>query len=98
MNRKIKILVDDKEIDYYEFADEIRNGDYFFKENGEWYLHKRPTIEEDKKIEKLEGYISCGWNGTCKDLKRDELFEDLKKIGNKINEIIDHINKENKND
>lgn len=49
-------------------------------------------IKEDKKIEKLESYISCGWNGTCKDLKREDLFSDLKKIGNKINEIIDYIN------
>ena len=49
-------------------------------------------IEEDKKIEKLESYISCGWSGTCKDLKRDDLFNDLKKIGNKINEIIDKLN------
>ena len=52
-------------------------------------------IEEDKKIEKLESYISCGWNGTCKDLKREDLFSDLKKIGNKINEIIDYINGSN---
>ena len=51
-------------------------------------------IEDNKKIEKLENYISCGWAGTCKDLPREELFEDLKKIGNKINEIIDKINKE----
>ena len=50
-------------------------------------------IEEDKKIEKLESYISCGWNGTCKDYKREELFESLSKIGNKINEIIDEVNK-----
>lgn len=55
---------------------------------------KVEIIEEDKNIEKLESYISCGWNGTCKDLKRDDLFNDLKKIGNKINEIIDCINKE----
>lgn len=49
-------------------------------------------VEEEKKIpEKLESYISCGWNGTCKDLKREELFEDLKKIGSKINEIIDFL-------
>ena len=81
MNSKIKILVDDKEIDYYEFADEIRNGDYFFKENGEWYLHKRPTTEEDKKIEKLDisdgiSVVNCAY---------------------KINEIIDYINKEKEN-
>ena len=49
--------------------------------------------EEDKKIEKLENYISCGWYGTCKDLKREDLFNDLETIGNKINEIIDEIYK-----
>ena len=53
---------------------------------------KVETLGEDKKIEKLESYISCGWNGTCKDLKRDDLYNDLKKIGNKINEIIDKLN------
>lgn len=51
------------------------------------------TPKEDKKIEKLESYISCGWCGTCEDLKRDDLFNDLKKMGNKINEIIDKLNK-----
>ena len=49
-------------------------------------------IKEDKKIpEKLESYISCGWNGTCKDLKREDLYNDLVNIGNKINEIIDYL-------
>lgn len=95
MNRKIKILVDDKEIDYYEFADEVRNGDYFFKENGEWYLYKRPTIiEEDKKIEKI--YED---NDDFKNDKR--LYRPTKNIevlANKINEIIDYLNKEKEND
>lgn len=50
-------------------------------------------IVEDKKIEKLESYISCGWHGTCEDLSREDLFNDLSKIGNKINEIIDCLNK-----
>ena len=55
-------------------------------------LVKKGLVEEEKKIpEKLESYISCGWYGTCKDLKREELFEDLKKIGSKINEIIDFL-------
>ena len=49
-------------------------------------------LEEEKKIpERLYNYISCGWNGTCKDLKREELFGDLKQIGSKINEIIDYL-------
>ena len=63
--------------------------------NGKYLNDEVEIIEEDKKIEKLESYISCGWNGTCKDLKRDDLFNDLKKIGNKINEIIDYL-EENK--
>ena len=60
--------------------------------NGKYLNDEVEIIEEDKKIEKLESYISCGWSGTCKDLKRDDLFNDLKKIGNKINEIIDKLN------
>ena len=55
-------------------------------------LNEEVGILIDAKIpEKLESYISCGWNGTCKDLKRTDLFDDLKKIGNKINEIIDYL-------
>lgn len=55
------------------------------------------TIDEveivgEKKIpEKLEEYISCGWYGTCKDLPKEELFKSFKKIGEKINEIIDYL-------
>ena len=44
-------------------------------------------IEEDKKISKLDLYESSE-NGTLFISKKDE------KIQNKINEIIDHINKE----
>lgn len=47
--------------------------------------------QEHKIPEKLESYISCGWAGTCKDLKREDLFNDLKKIGSKINEILDYL-------
>jgi len=55
-------------------------------------LNDEVEILEEKKIpERLYNYISCGWNGTCKDLKREELFGDLKQIGSKINEIIDYL-------
>ena len=47
--------------------------------------------QEHKIPEKLESYISCGWAGTCKDLKREDLFNDLKKMGSKINEILDYL-------
>lgn len=85
MNSKIKILVDDKEIDYYAFADELRNGDYFFKENGEWYLHKRPTIIEDKKIEFLP---------MIEEDAMDIDYLAINQTRRKINEIIVYINKE----
>lgn len=51
------------------------------------------SLFEDKDIEKLESYISFGWGGTCKDLDRAVLFSDFEKIGNKINELIDEVNK-----
>ena len=77
---KIKIDLADNFIDVWNEEKEI------------WERYVKVGLEEEKKIpEKLESYISCGWNGTCKDLKRDELFEDLKKIGSKINEIIDFL-------
>lgn len=84
------------EKDYYKYTTKDFNDEdieYLFDYKITEILNDTVEIlEEEKKIpEKLESYISCGWNGTCKDLKRDELFEDLKKIGNKINEIIDYL-------
>lgn len=84
----------------YEYR--ISNGQYYSDEkymylvdsaNSIYHLNDEvEIIEEDKKIEKLESYISCGWHGTCEDLNREDLFNDLSKIGNKINEIIDKLN------
>jgi len=87
---------------YWNYDESFRDyidkaGDYVFNA-GNYHvidmLNMEVEVIEDKKIEKLKGYISCGFYGTCKDLRREVLFEDLQGIGNKINEIIDHINKE----
>ena len=68
---------------------------YFFRKNLTFSLNDEVEIieepQEHKIPEKLESYISCGWAGTCKDLKREDLFNDLKKIGSKINEILDYL-------
>lgn len=76
----------------YEFGYKNLNGGYLNIWRDSVLNDTVEIIEEKKKIpEKLESYISCGWYGTCKDLKREELFEDLKKIGSKINEIVDYL-------
>lgn len=90
-----KYFYDDIHDDYNTF--ETGNYEYLLYEIDLASLNDEiEIIEEDKKIEKLENYISCGWNGTCKDLSREELFNMMKKTGDKINEIIDYINKGDK--
>ena len=64
----------------------------YYMDRGALFLNDEVEIIEEHKIpEKLESYISCGWAGTCKDLKREDLFNDLKKMGSKINEILDYL-------
>jgi len=94
-NKEIKILIDGKEVDLFDFLGEIyplKQGDFFFKKDGRWYLHKLvfKDYEEDKKIEKLDyGYLNSYGNKSYH--KQSEL-----EIIDKINEIIDAINKEEK--
>lgn len=77
-----------EEKEHKEFSDIIhQNLEYVLKQEVE--ILEEP--QEHKIPEKLESYISCGWAGTCKDLKREDLFNDLKKIGSKINEILDYL-------
>lgn len=86
---------DDKRQNYFAYDDSEIDWKYTVMEyiNDEIeIIQENEILEEPKGIpEKLESYISCGWNGTCKDLKREELFEDLKKMGSKINEILDYL-------
>ena len=70
--------------------------DVWNEETEEWdryiKVNKKSVVGVKNKIpEKLEEYISCGWYGTCKDLPKEELFKSFKKIGDKINEIIDYL-------
>lgn len=70
--------------------------DVWNEETEEWdryiKVNKKSVVGVKNKIpEKLEEYISCGWYGTCKDLPKEELFKSFKKIGEKINEIIDYL-------
>lgn len=49
-------------------------------------------IEEPKKIEKLENWYSVGFNDEY--IKAENIYDTDVNIVNKINEIIDYINKE----
>lgn len=51
------------------------------------------TPKEDKKIEKFKDYIPIGLTSVGADFRKQDVFESLIKIGDKINEIIDFINK-----
>ena len=72
-------------VDHYEYL--LDNISVFSQLN-----EKVEIIEEDKEIEKLTEYINCGWCGTCEDYKREDLYNSLEKIGNKVNELIRAVN------
>ena len=56
-------------------------------------LNEDEIIEEDKKIEKFKDYIPIGLTSVGADFRKKDVFEALLKIGDKINEIIDVINR-----
>ena len=80
MKEQIQILIDGKEIEYYELEEHFKNLDCITKEDGKWFIHRKPI--EDKKIETID-YIGYGEDG---DLQYQ--------IIDKINEIIDKLNEE----
>lgn len=83
-DKQIKMYIDDKEVDFTDFTEEVSKLDYVYKVDGKWYFHQKQV--EDKKIEKIEKLeIVSSDSGTMYEY-----------IANKINEIIDYINKENK--
>lgn len=57
-------------------------------------LNDEVEIIEDKKIEKFKDYIPIGLTSVGADFRKKDVFEALLKIGDKINEIIDKLNKE----
>lgn len=50
--------------------------------------------KENKKIEKFKDYIPIGLTRMGADFRKEDVFDSLMKIGDKINEIIDKLNKE----
>ena len=92
-DEEIEIYVNGEKVDITDIYEPLKQGEYFYKENGKWYVHKLKNIskiiEEDKKIEKinLKGYTSC--------LGTDEEWTSSEEIIiAKVNEIIDYLNKE----
>ena len=55
-DEEIEIYVNGKKVDITDIYEPLKQGEYIYKENGKWYVHKLKNvsfvIEEDKKIEK----------------------------------------------
>ena len=90
-DEKIEIYVNGEKVDITDIYEPLKQGEYFYKENDKWYVHKLKNVsfvmEKDKKIEKLTPFEAP----FLKDEKPDIRF---RLILDKINEIIDHLNKE----
>lgn len=83
MKEQIQILIDGKEIEYYELDSHLNNLEYITKEDGKWVIYHKKPIEYNK-IDKLDLHIPVdNSNATYNGI-----------FMNKINEIIDYINKE----
>ena len=87
-DEEIEIYVNGEKVDITDIYEPLKQGEYFYKENGKWYVHKLKNvskiIEEDKKIKRI-GKLNQ--------------VEDKQNLNNymlrdKINEIIDYLNKE----
>lgn len=81
-DEEIEIYVNGEKIELFDY-EPLKQGEFFYKENGKWYVHKLKNvskiIEEDKKIEPLV---------------LQNFTSNQKKIARKVNEIIDYLNKE----
>ena len=88
-----KVWIRDFEGAYYYYEE---GADYLFMDdigNTTWLNKEVEIIEEDKKIEKFKDYIPIGLTSVGADFRKKDVFEALLKIGDKINEIIDVINR-----
>ena len=95
MDKEVKMFIDGEEVDLYDYmsvAEPLRQGDFFYKQDGKWYLHKVifSNVWERKKIEKLEKkkFINGAFDGEI-DWLQEYKLED---IANKLNEVIEVIN------
>ena len=99
-DEEIEIYVNGEKVDITDIYEPLKQGEYFYKENGKWYVHKLKNvskiIEEDKKIKKLEHWVDVKtWvkgNDLETGLSEQSYFN--KNVFYKINEIIDKLNKE----
>ena len=99
-DEEIEIYVNGEKVDITDIYVPLKQGEYFYKENGKWYVHKLKNvskiIEEDKKIKKLEHWVDVKtWvkgNDLETGLSEQSYFN--KNVFYKINEIIDKLNKE----
>lgn len=103
-DKEIEVYINGEKVDITNIYEPLKQGEYFYKENGKWYVHKLKNvsfvIEEDKKIEKLPYYslekIQKAKNKEQWYEERISLLE--KRIENqhdKINEIIEVLNERN---
>ena len=95
MDKEVKMFIDGEEVDLYDYmsvVEPLRQGDFFYKQDGKWYLHKVTfsNVWERKKIEKLEKkkFINGAFDGEI-DWLQEYKPED---IANKLNEVIEVIN------
>lgn len=101
-DKEIEIYVNGEKVELFDY-EPLKQGEYFYKENDKWYVHKLKNVsfvmEKDKKIEKLDHLIGYDIR-QFEDLREyieittNDLFGKTNKIIDKINEIIDCINKE----
>ena len=101
-DKEIEIYINGEKIELFDY-EPLKQGEYFYKENGKWYVHKLKNvskiIEEDKKIKKLPYY---DYKEITSENNRDKFIEKLlekhdKRLNDyheKIDEIIDYLNKE----
>ena len=87
-DKEIEIYVNGEKVDITDIFEPLKQGEYFYKENDKWYVHKLKNVsfvmEKDKKIKRI-GKLNQ--------------VEDKQNLNNymlrdKINEIIDYLNKE----
>lgn len=86
--------------DDYLYEDKDGNECWLFSEiytnRDNWlecFLNDDIEIIENKKLEKFNDYIPLGLTSMSADFRKQDVFDSLMKIGNKINEIIDVINR-----
>lgn len=88
-DKEIEIYIDGEKVDITDIYEPLKQGEYFYKENGKWYVHKLKNVsfvmEKDKKIEKLERFTP--------QRESDTYCTKYNEVADKINEIIDYINK-----